>query len=567
MNDGKNVEMRSKLKNVGAVRLAVFSALVATLVSCDFTKMAGKSEEDSGEEPPVKGPSDEVLTNFLVKFARSEETDAETDLRAIALAESIAPEAREVFVAKFEIEKDDELTESTTEPIGDLLEQGKGLVKGLGESDEDAAAIVQVRLVDLLAAFSPDDADLAFHRHLAEKRNLAANWHLILEGVDEDTGAESATAEFGQQQASLHGLLVEDMNTGRFAGKLSQMNATLDRAGKLSELDLKFNQDVGPMMGAALKEVRKFIAVRHGTGYTGEIEIAFENQYSSKDGPSAAVACALLVDSLISGEELSQKVALTGDMNADGLVKPVGGIYGKIRGAQNGDREIVAIPEDNSEAIIDLLVANGAEALIGIQIFSISNFDDAYALTRTRESRHADLQTALDEFDKVQDVLGRENGINYLRNSHVLNKLKEIVEKAPNHLSARNLLLAASGRVPEKFSLRGSLTQIDIAAEPLITVLMDGNFDARKSPFADDENAESQSNLRRIRPKVDPRTLDCVDALYDFAGLMRTYINDRPKAPGNLRTLVYDINTAAERVESEYKRLESDVETREELNR
>jgi len=552
-------------------RVVPLALLLIVPTSCDFTKLVEDSDEEPKGEVVQKGPSDEAIIEYLINFARSPKTGSSDDLKAMALASSIDAESREVFTAEFEIEKEGSLIENNKELIVGHLSKGKGLVKDLDEREDDASAVIQIRLVDLLMRYLPNDADLAFQLYLAEKKSLAPNWHLIVKNPESLTGGAreemSDSKEFGRAQSQVHGLLVQDMNTGRFAGKQSLMNATLSQTADESELTIKFNQDVGPMMNTALKEVQKFISVRHGDGHFGTIEIAFENQYSSKDGPSAAVVCALLVDSLISGEELSEEVALTGDMNADGLVKPIGGVFGKIRGAQKGGRKIVAIPEKNAPEILDMLIANGPTAITGIQIFSISSFEEAYALTRNPEKRDPNLSAAIEEFSKVQEVLLRPDGASFLKNPHVVSKLKEIVGKAPNHVSAKNLLLAASGRTPGKFSLRGSLTQIDIAAEPLISILKDGNFDPRTSPFADDENARSQSNLLRIRPMVDQRTLECIDALHEFAGLMRTYINKRPNAPSNLRSLVSDIGAAADRVESEYDKLESDVENREELNR
>jgi predicted ATP-dependent protease len=87
-----------------------------------------------------------------------------------------------------------------------------------------------------------------------------------------------------------------------------------------------------------------------------------------KDGPSVAVACALLLESIISGVELDRNFAVTGDMNADGTVQPVGGIDGKIRGSVKARCIHVGIPVENKKSISDIFLLGGVQEVCKIQI-------------------------------------------------------------------------------------------------------------------------------------------------------------------------------------------------------
>lgn len=526
------------------------------------------AEEDASEATAKSGPPSTEISDFLVQYARLKETGKEEDQKALLLALSVDPESEDAFKASYEFEQPSGLTIDDTIVVAALVTRGKGLLRDLESASSLGNDLLQARLADLLEVLAKDDADIAFSRHLTGKRNVAPSWDRFLYASNAKEIEENQTsAEFGQNQTQIYGLLVEDLETGRFAGKVSRMNATLSRKGGEKDLSVQFNQEVGEMMATALKEVEKFIQLRHPEKrYTGKVEVAFENQYSSKDGPSAAVACALLLDSLITGEEISLDIALTGDMNADGLVKPVGGIYGKIRGAEKAGRSIVAIPEKNQESVLDMMIASGPESICGIQIFSIGKFEEAYQLSRAEGDRPTPLKEALLEFSEIQGVLQKAGGMRFLKNPHVIERLKKVIELAPNHLSAKSLLLAGTGTVPSQLSLRGSLIQIDIAAEPLIRSIQSDNFDPQESPFADDEYAKSLSSLRRIRPMLDPRTMDCVDSLIDFSGLMREWVNNRPKSHTKIRELMNRINSAAGRVDSEYENIESDADIREELN-
>ena len=70
----------------------------------------------------------------------------------------------------------------------------------------------------------------------------------------------------------------------------------------------------------------KFIRVRHGDQLPlgKRVELAFADKYSPKDGPSAAVVCALLTDSIVTGDEIDPEFAATGDMTATGEIRPIG---------------------------------------------------------------------------------------------------------------------------------------------------------------------------------------------------------------------------------------------------
>ncbi len=119
-----------------------------------------------------------------------------------------------------------------------------------------------------------------------------------------------SNAQVGQlksKQSRIKGLLVRPLGNGEFAGMASQMNATatpLDNSK--SQLRVRFNQHVGKDMHSALNEVIKHLRVKHDSWPSGyEVEIAFEDRFTFKGlGLSAAVPCALLLDSLITGTKM-----------------------------------------------------------------------------------------------------------------------------------------------------------------------------------------------------------------------------------------------------------------------
>ncbi|MDF1659752.1 MAG: hypothetical protein P1U58_19220 [Verrucomicrobiales bacterium] len=327
-------------------------------------------------------------------------------------------------------------------------------------------------------------------------------------------------------------------------------------------LQINFNQSVGDSMESALKEVIKFHQLRHSVDESRkEIEISFEEQYSSKDGPSAAVACALLAESIVTGTELDRTFAVTGDLNADGAVQPVGGIDGKIRGAINANCSIIALPKESSNVLSDYAVLGQLKPFIDIQVFSITTFDEALQLSKASEQRSEETQLSIDTFSKVQEVLQKPGGEKWLSNPHVHDKLRIVLKNTPNHESAKYLLLKGLGRSPESLSLSGSFLQIYRATTPLRGALESGEI-----PEDTGDLSQSMFNLRRIRAKLDPRTRACADALEDFSGSLKK-VGDTNLFAANSRIpkIVEELESSWSDVLREYKKIRNDPEIQEEL--
>ncbi len=68
-----------------------------------------------------------------------------------------------------------------------------------------------------------------------------------------------------------------------------------------------------------------------------------------KDGPSAGCAFALAFLSVLQNKPIRQNLALTGELDLLGRVRPVGGIGSKVGGAILHGVEIILLPEDNRE--------------------------------------------------------------------------------------------------------------------------------------------------------------------------------------------------------------------------
>jgi hypothetical protein len=366
--------------------------------------------------------------------------------------------------------------------------------------------------------------------------------------------ASGASPAVKSRQSTVYGLLVMEIGEGKLAGQASQMNCTAVQGGGDPAV-LKFNQDVGKDMEGALNEVKKFMSVRHNGWPNGwVIELSFEDRYRPKDGPSAAVACALMLESLLTGTPLQDKTAITGDLNASGLVQPVGGVPDKLRAAAAKNCTVACIPIKNGRSMADHALLKGPRPLTAIQIFTAEKFDDVKKVAGT--PRDPGVEKAITGFAEIARVLNANaNPAAAVKHPKVVERLKAVLQSAPNHLSAKLLLEMATGASNKFLSAPGSLEAINSESEALLAGIRSG----APEKLARDKMADSLSRLTAIRPRLDKRTIPYADAIVDFGKAVRYYsTSDTPDTRTEAIKALSDLQAKAKRVESEWDRLRSD---------
>lgn len=389
----------------------------------------------------------------------------------------------------------------------------------------------------------------------------------LLERVQTSTNTSSTPAASSQsnlglklKQAHMNGLLIMQLPSGKMAGQVSRMNVTVMPGSSL----LQFGQRVGSDMATAIHEVNKFVQLRYPE-ISARMEISFEEKYSDKDGPSAAVACALLAESLVTGKVWDPTFAITGDMNADGRVQPIGGVSAKVRGATKGACKIVAIPHKNAQSISDIMVMDGLLPLVSIHIFSIQSFEQAAELAG--QERPALLQQALDEFAVIQSVVLRSpqqiNSI--LRTPQAATRLQAILEKAPHSLSARYLLAYAQGGYPSALTISGSIEEADSNGMSLLNSIKN-DFSSTVSNLQPDELGGTLNRLRNLRPRLDRRVWPYIDAMVDYGEVVRNeLLKPTHSSPAKFNEFLAKVRRAASAIGTTKQSLLANPQVQEEL--
>ncbi len=103
-----------------------------------------------------------------------------------------------------------------------------------------------------------------------------------------------------------------------------------------------------------------------------------------KDGPSAGVAMATAIISVLTGIPVRKDVAMTGEITLRGRVLPIGGLKEKLLAALRGGIKTVIIPEENVKDLADI----PEEIKKKLELVPVSRMEDVIktALVRVPEA-------------------------------------------------------------------------------------------------------------------------------------------------------------------------------------
>jgi len=110
-----------------------------------------------------------------------------------------------------------------------------------------------------------------------------------------------------------------------------------------------------------------------------DIHVHVPEGATPKDGPSAGIAMATAIVSMLTGIPVRRDIAMTGEVTLRGRVLPIGGLKEKLLAALRGGIKTVLIPEDNVKDLADI----PANVKNEMEIIPVSRMDEVikHALT------------------------------------------------------------------------------------------------------------------------------------------------------------------------------------------
>ncbi len=112
-----------------------------------------------------------------------------------------------------------------------------------------------------------------------------------------------------------------------------------------------------------------------------DIHVHVPEGATPKDGPSAGVAMATAIISVLAGIPVRRDVAMTGEITLRGRVLPIGGLKEKLLAALRGGIKRVIIPEENAKDLADI-PDNVKNA---IEIIPVARMDEVLAIALFRK--------------------------------------------------------------------------------------------------------------------------------------------------------------------------------------
>ena len=123
-----------------------------------------------------------------------------------------------------------------------------------------------------------------------------------------------------------------------------------------------------------------------------DIHVHVPEGATPKDGPSAGIAMATAIVSIMTGIPVRRDIAMTGEVTLRGRVLPIGGLKEKLLAALRGGIKTVLIPEENAKDLAEI----PENVKTGLEIIPVAHMDEvlAHALDRQADA----------------DRVGREHG-------------------------------------------------------------------------------------------------------------------------------------------------------------
>ncbi|HKJ34618.1 MAG TPA: endopeptidase La [Balneolales bacterium] len=111
-----------------------------------------------------------------------------------------------------------------------------------------------------------------------------------------------------------------------------------------------------------------------------ELHIHIPEGAIPKDGPSAGMAMAIAMISLLTNRPVRHDIAMTGEITLRGEVYPIGGLNEKLLAAQRNKLKTVLIPKDNERNLVEI----PEKIQEGLKIIPVNTVEEAMKYTFTK---------------------------------------------------------------------------------------------------------------------------------------------------------------------------------------
>ena len=321
------------------------------------------------------------------------------------------------------------------------------------------------------------------------------------------------TITIEKKNEDLEALLADDQDSGQDTEKSEEQETTeADEAVKamtLASMTLKLSpckaeEATTPFISLSHSDVpmleldpllKQLIVGRHSIlpHFKGTINFP-DGSHHKVNKLMLAGPLALMLEASLANSPLRDDLCLLADINAKGdVIEPDNfwELLTALRQVSDGGRLIVSA--QSAEMMQQLLVFKEPDFFTRWEVLSVSNIDQALAAAIEQSS--ADLSKASELFASFQELSSNKTLTQLTADHNIRPALDEMVQLAPEHLSANMLLLQGGGKRPTHLSERA----LRLELRPLIDELNSGLQFETEQPNSD----ELEKTHEQIRVKLE----------------------------------------------------------------
>lgn len=233
-------------------------------------------------------------------------------------------------------------------------------------------------------------------------------------------------------------------------------------------------------------------------------------QYSSKNGYAAAAAVELMLAASKAGKPLREDIHLCATLSSKGELRLPKNFWEVLKAMRKDDGKSgrLIVPKAAIEPLIELLVFDEADFFTRWEVIGVDHIDQA--LTYAVADSNSDITKAGELFLSIRELTKKEAVTKIAINKVVRTRLSEIESLAPEHLSAKTLLLQGSGKRPLHLSQLGTAYQIQSTVKAMQASLATINVDHPNSTTLKRVHEQARADLDPILKLINTRE----DTLY-----------------------------------------------------
>ncbi|QQL45532.1 hypothetical protein [Sulfuriroseicoccus oceanibius] len=302
----------------------------------------------------------------------------------------------------------------------------------------------------------------------------------------------------------------------------------------------------------ALRELQKTYK-----GWPKGLVVEAEAKYYGKvSGSLGALAALVGVDSMISGVKLAPDVAYVGSFDeGNGKLIHHTEVPTVLLRLDEKDLDSVrrlVVPQDGEQLYVDILASANPEMALRMEVMGASGVRHATRLG-SEELEESEAR-AVAEFAKVQALDMRFRDL--LSNRSVLEKLQEVVDLCPSHLSARALLTAAQMQPYGRVTLpRDRSVAVMVELLRPFGHMVEYELDAIRASAAEAEAVLLKERLSVVRRKLDRGMSPVVTLAVDFSEAFEKFTSRKNRSSTMAQQTF-------EQAEAFYKELQKEIQTR-----